>query len=357
MCGRACARRVRHVVILLDVVVAVIADDEDVEAGLLVFFAPPLAAAMTASSTNVTRVHRMNFCRRVPCLRMIAPSLTDQPAWCLRGVDEAFSDVDRDTFAMVDWGAGAYETTAAELEPVAATVVDRAGLAPGDDVLDLACGTGNVAMLAAAGGARVVAVDSAPRLLGVARTRAQEAGVELDLREGDLLALPLDDASVDVVLSVFGVIFAADPVEALREVARVLRPGGRALLTAWVPAGPIDAMLGELNRIVRRITGAQSRERFAWSDPAAVGAVGAEANLTMESTTAAQLAICGSSPEAYLAGGQEHPMSLAVRPIIKQASAESEVRDAMLAVLREANEDPNGFLVHSPYVLHVLRAT
>lgn len=257
---------------------------------------------------------------------------------------------------MVDWGAGAYETSAAELEPVASAVVRRAALAAGDDVLDLACGTGNAALLAAAHGAHVVGVDSAPRLLGVARERARDAGIELDLREGDLLALPVDDASVDVVLSVFGVIFAADPARALREVGRVVRAGGRVLITAWIPAGPIDAALGAMSRIVGRITQAPPRERFAWYDAAAVGALAAQAGLVLESTTPAELTIRGSSPEAYVAIGQEHPMALAVRPILQQAGAESEVRDAMLAVLRDANEDPNGFLVHSPYVLHVLRA-
>ena len=257
---------------------------------------------------------------------------------------------------MVDWGAGTYETTAAELEPVAAVIVSRAGLTAGDDVLDLACGTGNAALLAAALGARVVGVDSAPRLLAVARERGRDAAVELDLREGDLLAMPVDDASVDVALSVFGVIFAADPGRALREVARVLRPGGRVLLTAWVPAGPIDAALGAMNRIVARITKGPSRQRFAWSDPAVVGSVAAEAGLMLDSTTSLELAIQGSSPEAYAAVGQEHPMALAVRPVLREAGAESEVRDAMLAVLREANEDPGGFLVHSPYVLHVLHA-
>jgi SAM-dependent methyltransferase len=277
---------------------------------------------------------------------------------CGLGVRERGGEapLNRNTLVMVDWGAGAYEATAAELEPVASAVVNRAGLTAADDVLDLACGTGNAALLAAALGARVVGVDSAPRLLDVARERARDLGIDIDLREGDLLALPVDDASVDVVLSVFGVIFAADPARALREVARVLRPGGRALLTAWVPAGPIDAALAAMNRIVGRITQAPSRERFAWSDATAVGALATEAGLVPESTTTADLAIGGSSPEAYLAVGQEHPMALAVRPILQQAGAESEVRDAMLAVLREANEDPDGFLVHSPYVLHIIRS-
>jgi len=83
---------------------------------------------------------------------------------------------------MVDWGAGKYETTAVELEPVARAVVEQAALIAGEDVLDLACGTGNSALLAAALGAGVIGVDGAPRLLEVARTRAETFGVDLEVR-------------------------------------------------------------------------------------------------------------------------------------------------------------------------------
>ena len=83
---------------------------------------------------------------------------------------------------MVDWGAGKYETTAVELEPVARAVVEQAALIAGEDVLDLACGTGNSALLAAAHGAGVIGVDGAPRLLEVARTRAETFGVDLEVR-------------------------------------------------------------------------------------------------------------------------------------------------------------------------------
>ncbi len=258
---------------------------------------------------------------------------------------------------MVDWGAGHYETVAEELAPAAVVVVDLAAIAPGDDVLDLACGTGNAALLAAAAGACVVAVDGAPRLLSVARGRAARSGVELDLRPGDLLVLPLGDATIDVVVSVFGIIFAPDPAPALREVRRVLRPGGRALLSAWVPAGPIDAMLGACNRVMARISRAPGRSRFAWSDPAALGPVAAEAGLAVRSTTAHALTIRAASPEAYVAAGQEHPMAVAARPAVDRAGAGAELREAMTAALREGNEDPAGFLVHSPYVVHELRVS
>ena len=257
-------------------------------------------------------------------------------------------------FRMVDWGAGRYETTAVELEPVAKVVVEQAALIAGEDVLDLACGTGNAALLAAAQGAEVIGVDAAPRLLEVARMRAQTFGVDLEVREGDLLAVPLDDASVDVILSVFGVIFAADPTQALREIARVLRPDGRVLVSAWVPAGPIDAMLGAMGRIMSRVTNAPPVERFAWSDTTAIGRLAAEAGLSLEATTPGQLAIRDTSPEAYILAGQEHPMALAARQSV-QPEVETEVQQAMTAVLRAANEDAAAFLVHSPYVVHELR--
>src|SRR3954454_5632737 len=121
--------------------------------------------------------------------------------------------------SVVDWGAGRYETTAAELAPVAEVVVERASVRAGDDVVDVACGTGNAALLAAARDAHVIGVDGAPRLLAVARERAAAQGLEVELREGDLLALPVADGAADVVLSVFGVIFARDAALAPREIA------------------------------------------------------------------------------------------------------------------------------------------
>lgn len=252
---------------------------------------------------------------------------------------------------MVDWGTGNYETTAAELEPVAEAVVEQAALVVGEDVLDLACGTGNAALLAAGIGARVIGVDAAPRLLDVARTRARAAGVDLDVREGDLLALPVGDDSVDVVLSVFGIIFAADPAKAMQEIARVLRPGGRVLVSAWVPAGPINAMLGEVGRIMSRVSSGPPGKGFAWFDAGTVGELAAAAGLSLQTTTSAELTITSTSPEAYVRAGQEHPMALAVRQAVPP-EIEVEMQQAMTAVLHAANEDAAAFLVHSPYVVH-----
>jgi SAM-dependent methyltransferase len=258
---------------------------------------------------------------------------------------------------MVDWAAGSYETTSGiELAPVADVVVDAAGVTAADTVVDVACGTGNAALAAARRGARVIGVDGAPRLLDVAAERARAAGIELDLRAGDLHALPVADGSVDIAVSVFGVIYAADPSAALAEIRRALDPAGRLVVSAWVPDGPIDAMLGAIGRIVARITGSPPGPRFAWHDASALAPPAAQAGLVLEQTTAHRLAIRAPSAEAYVETSQDHPMAVAILPAVRAAGAEDELREAQLAVLRAANEDPDGFLVHTPYVVHRLRA-
>jgi SAM-dependent methyltransferase len=254
----------------------------------------------------------------------------------------------------VDWGAGRYERTAAELEPVADALVERAALAPGERVLDLACGTGSVGVRAAAQSARVIGVDGAPRLLGVAREQAQSLGVQIDFRTGDLLALPVDDGAVDVVISSFGLIFAPDPPRAMAEVARVLAPGGRVLISAWIPAGPIDAMLAAMGHVLARVSPAPPPRRVSWSDATVVSRLAAGAGLSLSSTITAELAIRDRSAQAYVTAGRDHPMALAVAGALEQAGLAEQARDAMIAVLEEANEDPAAFLVHSPYVIHEL---
>jgi ubiquinone/menaquinone biosynthesis C-methylase UbiE len=144
----------------------------------------------------------------------------------------------------MDWSVGHYETTAAQLWPAAEVVVDRAAPGPGERVVDVGCGTGNAALLAAARGARVTGVDPAQRLLEVARQRAANDGVDATFVEGTASALPLGDASAEIVMSVFGAIFTDDPVAAGAEMARVTIPRGRIFLTAWMPQGPIVDCVG-----------------------------------------------------------------------------------------------------------------
>jgi len=163
----------------------------------------------------------------------------------------------------VDWSLGHYEHSAYQLLPAAEVVVERAMPVAGERVVDVGCGTGNAALLAAARGARVTGVDPARRLLEVAREQAAARGLEVMFLPGEAAALPLPEASADVVLSVFGVIFAPNAQAATAELARVTAAGGRIVLSAWIPIGAIS----ETNRLARetvmRALGAPAaRRRF-----------------------------------------------------------------------------------------------
>jgi SAM-dependent methyltransferase len=119
--------------------------------------------------------------------------------------------------------------------PPAAKLVKFAEVGEGQKVLDVACGTGVVAVTAARRGAKVSGLDLTPVLIERARKNASIAGVEIDFIEGDAEALPYTDASFDLVLSQFGHIFAPRPAVALKEMLRVLKPGGRVAFSTWPP--------------------------------------------------------------------------------------------------------------------------
>lgn len=144
------------------------------------------------------------------------------------------------------WGEGDYTGLAGRLAPAAAELVEALAPEPGTRVLDLAAGTGNVAILAAARGAHVVAADLSPRMVELGRARTD--GLSVEWLEADAEQLPLPDAHVDTTLSAFGVIFAPRPDVALTEAHRVLVPGGAFALTVWRP----DGFVGEMTTLMRR---------------------------------------------------------------------------------------------------------
>lgn len=131
------------------------------------------------------------------------------------------------------WGGADYELLAAQFAPVHDDLVQRLARQPGERWLDVATGTGGVAVRAAAAGARVTGLDISESLLEQARAKANAAGVDIEWVLGDAQALPFGDGEFDVVSSCFGAIFAPDVAAVARELARVVRPGGRLGLTAW----------------------------------------------------------------------------------------------------------------------------
>ncbi|MEJ2890089.1 class I SAM-dependent methyltransferase [Actinomycetospora aeridis] len=136
------------------------------------------------------------------------------------------------------WGLGDYPDVAARLiAELGPTLVAATGIRPGERVLDIAAGTGNVAVPAALAGADVVASDLTPELFVAGRAFAQRQGVALRWDEADAEALPYPDDSFDVAVSCVGIMFAPHHQQAADELVRVVRPGGRIGLISWTPAG------------------------------------------------------------------------------------------------------------------------
>ena len=163
------------------------------------------------------------------------------------------------------WALGDYDRVAHGIQAVADHVVRSAGIRAGERVLDIACGTGNTAIMARARGAQVAGLDLTPELLAVARTRARDAGYEdIAWKEGDAAALPYDDASFDVVVSSCGLMFAPDQERVADEVARVTRPGGRIAIQAWTKEGGLGRMFAVTNRHVAPPPGVPSP--FEWGN-------------------------------------------------------------------------------------------
>jgi SAM-dependent methyltransferase len=184
--------------------------------------------------------------------------------------------------ARSTWAAGAYgEVASRELWPLGERVVRRAGIRPGEDVLDVACGTGNATIRAAQAGGRVVGLDLTPELLEQGRKLAAETSLEVAWVEGDAEALPFVDASFDVVLSVLGVMFAPRHEVAAAELVRVLRPGGRLVLCNWARDGVMNRVFDAVARYL------PPPPRFAappalWGAEEPVRALFAEAPIELE---------------------------------------------------------------------------
>jgi ubiquinone/menaquinone biosynthesis C-methylase UbiE len=141
------------------------------------------------------------------------------------------------------WSAGSFEDIAESIHDVHVALVEALKPEPGDRWLDVGSGAGNLAELAAGAGARVTGIDLSPRLVEVARARAEAGGYDIAYRVGDAEELDVGDASFDKVTSSFAMIFAPDHDAAARELARVTRPGGRLAFSAWTPESTVGDML------------------------------------------------------------------------------------------------------------------
>ncbi|MBA2359166.1 MAG: methyltransferase domain-containing protein [Actinobacteria bacterium] len=240
------------------------------------------------------------------------------------------------------WSLGEYERIAERFGPIHDELV--ASLAPRPRLrwLDVATGTGEVALRAARAGAEVAALDISERLLGEAREKAGAEGLAIDFELGDAQSLPYDEGEFDVVSSCFGVIFAPDRHAAAGELRRVCRPGGRLGLTAWRPKPELRALY----------------ERFQERPPAADSdAWGEDAELQRLLGSAFELELSpgtwpleGESPEAVFRFMAEAAPPLAA--FLESLSEErlAEVREAFVDYWRRfevdgAVREPRGYVL------------
>lgn len=253
------------------------------------------------------------------------------------------------------WAAGNYPEVARRIEGVAEVLAECVGATAGVELLDVATGSGNVALAAARAGAEVTGLDLTPELLEAARHRAQQAGLDVSFIEGDAEELPFESHSFECVTSCFGVIFAPRQQQAARELCRVARPGGRVAVTAWTP----DGLVGQTFRLISSFMPPMPPELkppVSWGEESHIRELFAdsEAELSFERRT---VTFTYESPEGWL----DYDERILGPAIMAKAALESrgrygELRAQMLDLYRQANEASDGsFSTQAEYLLSVAR--
>jgi ubiquinone/menaquinone biosynthesis C-methylase UbiE len=166
------------------------------------------------------------------------------------------------------WMAGDFGKIAKSYESGAAEFIARLNFQPNERVLDVACGTGNLAIPAARTGAQVIGIDIAPNLVEQAQAWARTEGLAIRFEEGNAEQMSYPNASFDAVVTMFGAMFAPRPTNTAAEMVRVCRPGGRIAMANWTPAGFIGQMFKIIGKHVPPAPGAPSP--LLWGSEATV---------------------------------------------------------------------------------------
>jgi SAM-dependent methyltransferase len=182
---------------------------------------------------------------------------------------------------QIAWGSGDYARIGTTLQLVGETLCEAVDLRSNQRVLDVAAGNGNATLAAARRFAAVVSTDYVGSLLARARERAEADRLPVTFQEADAENLPFADASFDVVLSTFGVMFTPNHERAASELARVCRPGGKIGLANWTPEGFIGRLFKTIGKYVPPAPGVKSPA--LWGTTAHLGALfGANGEIAAE---------------------------------------------------------------------------
>jgi len=255
------------------------------------------------------------------------------------------------------WAAGDYAAVADLItDPVAPKLIERVGVGPEHTVLDVATGTGNIALRAAAAGASTTGLDLTPELVDVAHMRARELCVDVEWVQGDVEELPFPDATFDRVFSAFGAQFAPRHNVTAAELVRVCRPGGAIVLANWTPEGQV----GELLRIMSRYLPpppAYASPPALWGDEAHVRGLLRDLGVELElerSTTPVDF----DSAEDYVSFMETYyGPTLKARERLTLEGRWEECRAEIVAMMERRNEARDGRTLHVPaeYLVVVAR--
>jgi SAM-dependent methyltransferase len=239
------------------------------------------------------------------------------------------------------WTAGDFGEIATLIEPASEAIVNELTIEPGDKLLDVACGTGNISIPAAKLGADVTGLDLTPKLLEEAKVRAEVEEVEVTWVEGDAEVLPFADDSFAHVVSCFGMIFAPQHDVAAAEMARVCEPGGNLAITSWA----VEGLNGQMFSVVGKHMPAPPEPiptAVDWGTPEYIMArfapTGAEMNVEVRSVEFRAL-----SAEGWVAYNEEKlgPMLMAKAALAPQGLWDP-LRQDLVAMYEAANIATDG---------------
>ena len=248
------------------------------------------------------------------------------------------------------WSSGDYPSSMHVIASVGPRVAEAAGLSGDDVVLDVACGSGNATIPAAKTGATTIGLDITPELIEAGKKNAAEAGVEIEWIEGDAQDLPFDDAAFDVVLSVFGCMFAPDHRKTAAELARVLKPGGRLAVAAWRLEGNVGRMFGTIaSHLPPPPEGFEPPPLWGTDEHVREIFGGTGVELELEPTT---VDFTADSPEEYFEEMERDlPPIVAARAGLEPEGKWDALRSDLLELYRDSNETDTGFQAPQEYLI------
>lgn len=255
--------------------------------------------------------------------------------------------------ARAAWSKAEYGGLSEMLRPAAAALADACAVSAGQEVLDVAAGDGNFAVVCAAEGASVVASDLAPGMVEQGKRRTESEGYDIEWVEADAEDLPFEDERFDCVGSVFGAMLTPQPRVVAEEMFRVVGPGNTVGMTAWLPEGPTYEMF-ELGRNYGPPLPDDAPRLEQWAEEATVHERldGLANSIEIER---AELPWSGDSPEDFVARMERHsPMNMAAKEQMP-ADDYARFREAMVDMARDWAGGDGPFTVDARYVLIVAR--